>query len=42
MTRTTRRIAPAKAKPQKVTPIRQASRKQGSAMEVCVIKPSSF
>ena len=34
--------APAKAKPQKVTPIRQASRKQGNGMEVCVIKPSSF
>ena len=33
---------PAKAKPQKVTPIRQASRKQGSAMEVCVIKPNTF
>ena len=33
---------PAKAKPQKVTPIRQASRKQGSGMEVCVIKPNSF
>ena len=31
---------PAKAKPQKVTPIRQASRKQGSGMEVCVIKPN--
>lgn len=34
--------APAKAKPQKVTPIRQASRKQGNGMEVCVIKPGSF
>ncbi len=34
--------APAKAKPQKVTPFRQASRKQGSGMEVCVIKPTSF
>ena len=32
----------AKAKPQKVTPIRQASRKQGGGMEVCVIKPTSF
>ena len=26
----------------KVTPIRQASRKQGKGMEVCVIKPTSF
>jgi len=34
--------APAKSKPQKVTPIRQASRRQGSGMEVCVIKPTSF
>ena len=33
---------PAKAKPQKVTPIRQASRKQRGGMEVCVIKPTSF
>ena len=33
---------PVKTKPQKVTPIRQTSRKQGSAMEVCVIKPNTF
>lgn len=33
---------PVKSKPQKVTPIRQASRKQGNGMEVCVIKPTSF
>ncbi|MCI8599349.1 MAG: cell division protein SepF [Lachnospiraceae bacterium] len=33
---------PARAKPQKVTPIKQASRKQGNGMEVCVIKPTSF
>ena len=26
----------------KVTPIRQAPRKQGKGMEVCVIKPTSF
>lgn len=31
-----------KTKPQKVTPIRQASRKQGNGMEVCVIKPTTF
>lgn len=31
-----------KSKPQKVTPIRQSGRKQGSGMEVCVIKPTSF
>ena len=34
--------APVKTKPQKVTPLRQASRRQGNGMEVCVIKPSSF
>lgn len=34
--------ASVKAKPQKVTPIRQASRRQGKGMEVCVIKPTSF
>lgn len=34
--------APEKAKPQKVTPFRQPSRKQGGGMEVCVIKPNSF
>ena len=33
---------PVKSKPQKVTPIRQASRRQGGGMEVCVIKPTSF
>ena len=33
---------PVKTKPQKVTPIRQAARKQGNGMEVCVIKPTSF
>ncbi len=33
---------PARANPQKVTPIKQASRKQGNGMEVCVIKPTSF
>ena len=33
---------PVKTKPQKVTPIRQTSRKQGIAMEVCVIKPNTF
>ena len=33
---------PVKTKPQKVTPIRQTSRKQGSAMEVCVIKQNTF
>lgn len=31
-----------RSKSQKVTPIRQASRKQGNGMEVCVIKPTSF
>ena len=35
-------VPAAKAKPQKVTPIRQTSRKQGNGMEVCVIKPASF
>ncbi len=34
--------ASVKAKPQKVTPIRQAPRRQGNGMEVCVIKPTSF
>lgn len=34
--------APVKVKPQKVTPIRQAPRRQGNGMEVCVIKPTSF
>ena len=33
---------PVKTNPQKVTPIRQAARKQGNGMEVCVIKPTSF
>lgn len=33
---------PVKAKPQKVTPIRQTPRKQGNGMEVCVIKPTTF
>lgn len=31
-----------KTKPQKVTPLRPAVRKQGNGMEVCVIKPTSF
>lgn len=34
--------ASVKGKPQKVTPIRQAPRRQGNGMEVCVIKPTSF
>ena len=34
--------ASVKAKPQKVTPIRQEPRRQGNGMEVCVIKPTSF
>ncbi len=34
--------APVRSKPQKVTPLRQVSRRQGNGMEVCVIKPSSF
>lgn len=34
--------APAKPRTQKVTPLRQAARKQGNGMEVCVIKPTSF
>ena len=33
---------PVKSKSQKVTPIRQSGRKQGSGMEVCVLKPTSF
>ena len=33
---------PVKTKAQKVTPIRQAARKQGNGMEVCVIKPTTF
>jgi len=33
---------PVKSKSQKVTPIRQSGRKQGSGMEVCVIKPTSI
>ncbi len=33
---------PVKEKASKITPIRQAPRKQGSGMEVCVIKPTTF